>query len=155
MSQAFWAWSLDIYDLPDVKSACLDLQDRHAFNVNILLWCCWLAQEKRDASALVDQAVRLIEPWSQAFTGAIRETRRQSADDQHAAGLYESLLACELDAERIEQDMLFQLAAAAKEAEFGKIALARKALLAYAGIKGVEVDFAMFLKAVFPDCKSV
>jgi len=155
MSQAFWAWSLDIYDRPDVKPACLDLQDRHNLNVNILLWCCWLAQENRDASPLLEQAAQAIEPWSQTFTGAIRKIRRQSAEDQHTSGLYKSLLACELDAERIEQDMLFELASVANEAGIGKIALARKALLAYAGIKGVEVDFAMFLKAVFPDCKSV
>lgn len=155
MSHAFWDWSLEKYDHDDVKTACLDLQDRSGFNVNILLWCCWLAQESRDASSLVEQAVRTIEPWSSRFTCAIRKTRQKALKDPHASILYTSLLACELDAERIEQAMLFDLASAAREVETGKIALARAALMTYAGLKGADTDFATFLKAVFPDLKNV
>ncbi|GJL97797.1 MAG: hypothetical protein DHS20C06_16140 [Hyphobacterium sp.] len=155
MSHAFWDWSLEKYDGSDVKSACLDLQDTFGLNVNILLWCCWLAQENRDASALIEQAVHTIEPWSSNFTCAIREIRQQASEDPHAASLYKSLLACELDAEQIEQSMLFDLASAAQEAGCGIIDLARTALLTYADIKGVETDFTPLLKAVFPDRKTV
>jgi uncharacterized protein (TIGR02444 family) len=155
MSHAFWDWSLEKYDQDGVNSACLELQDTRGFNINILLWCCWLAQEGRDASPLLEQAIRTVEPWSANFTSAIRKTRRRAADDQHAAGLYKTLLACELDAERIEQAILFDLASAAQVTGIGKIALAETALLAYADSKGAETDFATFLKAVFPDRKNV
>ncbi len=38
----FWVFSLEVYQAPYVEDGLLLLQDRHGFDVNIILLCCWL-----------------------------------------------------------------------------------------------------------------
>jgi uncharacterized protein (TIGR02444 family) len=38
----FWDYSLVFYSQPKVAKCCLEYQDQHEANVNILLMCCWL-----------------------------------------------------------------------------------------------------------------
>ena len=80
MSHTFWEWSLARYDEPGAAAEALRLQDDHGLNVNICLWCVWLAEEGRDAAPLVEKAVTAIAPWSRGVTDAIREARRQAKE---------------------------------------------------------------------------
>jgi len=41
---AFWRFSLDAYGRPGVAAACLDLQDRHGCDVNLILYALWLGR---------------------------------------------------------------------------------------------------------------
>jgi uncharacterized protein (TIGR02444 family) len=155
MSQAFWEWSLYAYEQDGVAPACLDLQDRHGLNVNICLWCCWLALEGRNASPLIAAATNALEPWSGEITVAIRRTRHRLKDWPGSEALYKSVLACELDAEHIEQNILFELALDAPESRLDAEATAMEALTEYAGSKGLHVDFTTLLKAVLSTVKKV
>jgi len=155
MSQAFWDWSLNCYDEPDVREAALALQDDHDLNVNILLWCCWLAGEGRDAAPCLPAAISTLEPWSRDITRAIRETRKKLKSHPGAESLYKAILACELDAEHIEQDLLFELASDSAESALPPPETALGSLRAYGRLSGVEADFTDFVKAVFPGVKKV
>ena len=152
MSQAFWNWSLAAYDRTEVRDAALTLQDRHGLNVNICLWCCWLAQEGRDASSVLPDAIARLEPWSAEITQSIRNVRRRLKESRRGERLYKAVLACELDAEHVEQDILFDLADRAPAAS-PTPATAAHALDAYARQSGAEVDFRDFVKAVFLSAK--
>ncbi|WP_421788946.1 TIGR02444 family protein [Hyphobacterium sp.] len=153
MSHAFWEWSLERYDQPGVASEAIQLQDEFGLNVNTCLWCVWLAEEGRDAAPLLDQAVQAIAPWSMGVTEAIREARRKAKNHPRADTLYKSILACELDAEHVEQDILFELAAHAQPASLPPLETARNALERYAEMAASPANFDPFLKTVFPTGK--
>lgn len=154
MSHAFWEWSLSVYGDPDVRTACLALQDDHGLNVNICLWCAWLASEGRDATPLLETAIARLEPWSSDITHAIRKVRQQLKSVGGNDALYKSILACELDAEHVEQDLLFELSESAPESPAAMQA-ATSALDAYAGLAGVRADFTKFLESIFLGVKKV
>ena len=46
-----WDWSLEIYGQPGVKDALLTLQDRYGYNVNVVLWSLWTAEQGWDFSS--------------------------------------------------------------------------------------------------------
>lgn len=155
MSHAFWDWSLERYDEPGVAAEALRLQDKHGLNVNICLWCIWLAEEGRDVSSLIGKAIQAIAPWSKGITETIRDARLQAKEHPRAETLYKSILACELDAEQVEQDILFELAADVPATDEAAESIARRALAAYARTTGTKVDFENFLKTVLPTVKKV
>lgn len=155
MSHAFWDWSLECYDRPAVASACLRLQDQHGLNINICLWCCWLAEEGRTAGPAIEQAINALKSWNGEITAAIRDIRRKLKDQPRAGALYRSVLACELDAEQVEQDILFELAADLPASPWNKEETAARALDDYARTRGVQPDFTPLLKAVFSTVKKV
>lgn len=155
MSQAFWDWSLGRYDRPAVASACLHLQDQHGLNINICLWCCWLAEEGRTAGPAIEQAINALQPWHGETTAALRNIRRKLKDQPRAGALYRSVLACELDAEHVEQDILFELAADLPASPCTMEETAARALDEYARKTGVHPDFTPLLKAVFSAAKNV
>ena len=43
----FWQFSGAVYAHPGVAEACLDLQDRHGLDVNLLLFCAWAGVQGR------------------------------------------------------------------------------------------------------------
>lgn len=114
----FWAWSLAAYEREGVAARLLALQDDHDLNVNLLLWCAWCASGRGEISELVmRKAMDLSGSWSRDVTAALRGARRAlkapppQADADAAATLREDVKRAELAAERIEQNMLQQLAA--------------------------------------------
>lgn len=73
----FWNFSLTFYQLPEVEKNCLALQDEHQLNVNLILFCHWLAIEKKQALNK-DQWHELISaslPWEEIIK-ALRQSRR-------------------------------------------------------------------------------
>jgi uncharacterized protein (TIGR02444 family) len=74
----FWEFSLSAYARPGVANLCLALQDDHGLDVNLLLFCCWIA---RDRSASVSEAdiLRLqgkIAPSNSEVVWPLRRARR-------------------------------------------------------------------------------
>ena len=43
----FWEFSLRVYGNGGVPTACLALQERHAIDVNLLLFCAWIGESGR------------------------------------------------------------------------------------------------------------
>lgn len=114
--QRFWEYSLEVYGGEGVAPACLALQNRHRLNVNVLLYCCWLAGE--GAAPLSEEDFRRTEaaigPWHEAVVAALRGIRDRlkagvtGAAGGEAAALRRRVLEVELEAERVEQRLLIQ-----------------------------------------------
>jgi len=114
----FWNYSSETYRKPGVSAACLEIQDRHDLDVNLLLFCFWLGQAHR-CSLSMEQFKGLITVtanWRGSVVLPIRAARRYlkkwSDPDDSCKGkeLYRAALALELQAERAQQQMMFRYA---------------------------------------------
>ena len=55
-----WEFSLSVYGKSGVPDACLTLQNSHCLDVNLVLFCLWLATDSRRlAGAEVEEAIAL------------------------------------------------------------------------------------------------
>lgn len=114
-TERFWEFSLRVYARPEVSETCLDLQDSHGFDVNLLLLCLWLAEERSGAldRAAVQALSAALAPWSEAATIALRRIRRRLKTFTAPYLSHEDAMRCreliqqaELEAERVAQHML-------------------------------------------------
>jgi len=111
----FWRFSLNLYRQPGVSEACIALQDGCGVDVNLLLFLFWLASDDRQLSAadvkLLDDNVR---DWRNLTIVPIRDTRRKlkGVETLVAPGKQEAfrnkVKAIELDAERLQQEALYE-----------------------------------------------
>lgn len=114
LAEEFWSISSRMYSAPTIERACLHLQDKFACNINILLYCCWIAWRfgvRLDTETL-KHLNDAISPFHQNITAPLRTTRLQLA--QHAenlstevhAALKRHFVSLEIQAERVEQMIL-------------------------------------------------
>ncbi len=113
----FWDFSLSFYRQPGVADACLFVQDRYGLNINIVLFCVWVANSGGGAltTAHIATALRRIADWEGHVIKPLREIRR--ACRREALGVPEFLLqmfqpqieTVELEAEHVEQLVLAEL----------------------------------------------
>ena len=111
-----WPFSLAVYQDDAVQKECLDLQDRHGIDTNMLLFCAFVGAAHGAVISEHDvrEALSLIAAWNANVVRALRQVRRElklfAADPspiQVATGeLRTSVKAAELAAEQIEQAML-------------------------------------------------
>lgn len=110
----FWTFSLAVYGRKGVPPACLTLQDEAGVDVNVLLFSLYLGSKGRslsvdDVRAMVDT----IEPWRRDVVVVLRTARRALKEPPSpfegpaVEALRKSAKAAELEAERIQQEMLF------------------------------------------------
>ena len=108
-----WDFSLRFYALPGVDAVCIDLQDRHGVDVNVLLFLLFLAEAGRAVSAedvaRIDSEVRT---WRDGIVAPLRTARRNlriptgSVDPDAAEALRTNVKRIELEAERLQQETL-------------------------------------------------
>ncbi len=110
----FWDFSLRTYSRPGVPNSCLTLQDGSGVDVNVLLFGLFLGQSNRKLSAAdVRTIAQAIEPWRAEIVVNLRAARRALKDPPPhfegplAESLRKQVKAAELEAERIQQEMLF------------------------------------------------
>ena len=140
-----WDFSLRFYALPGVAATCIDLQDRHGVDVNVLLFLLFLAEAGRAVSAedvaRIDSEVRT---WRDGVVAPLRmarrnlRTRTSRVDPAAAEALRTNVKRIELEAERLQQETLersFPSAATGTAAASGTVA-ARANLAAYASTLG-------------------
>jgi len=111
----FWNFSLAFYGRSGVSPACLELQDQHECDVNLLLYACWVGLSGRGRLAQADlaRAAATNDPWRQAVIEKLRAARRAIKEQvAEAAQFYTMAKAVELEAERIAQQRLAALAPA-------------------------------------------
>lgn len=107
----FWEFSVATYSAPGVADECIALQDRYGVDVNIVLFSAWLGRSRK--VRLMPQDVEAIDSivasWREGVVKPLRAARRSiAADSQYAFGELRTHIKCiELEAERIEQAMLF------------------------------------------------
>ena len=110
LDNAFWQFSLSIYGQVDVAEECLALQQAIGIDVNVLLFCAWLGARgivlsREDVAA----AAATIEAWSENVVRPLRGVRQRMKDlyRNEYADLRERVKALELEAEQVEQAILF------------------------------------------------
>jgi len=112
----FWHFSLALYRATGVADACIRLQDEAGVDVNLLFFLLWNASLKRQLSPADVRAVdSRVVGWRQTAVIPLREIRRalKSAAESIEPGAAElfrtRVKGLELEAERLQQETLFDL----------------------------------------------
>ncbi len=107
-----WEFSLYHYARPGVSDACLNLQDEHGANVNIVFWVMWLGFRGQllEAAQLV-QAQRKVHSWDQHYLLPLRQLRRRlkvefGTSDKSIEAVRSQIKQAELLAEKHLQKLL-------------------------------------------------
>ena len=143
----FWRFSLQFYRQPAVADACIALQEQSGVDVNLLLFLLWQATRQRTFSP--DEVATLearIGPWREATVVPLRAVRRalKSPPALVAPATAEAfrtrIKAVELEAERLQQEAMYELARG--DAPLGKptsppAEAARLSVAAYAAMRAV------------------
>jgi uncharacterized protein (TIGR02444 family) len=141
----FWRFSLKFYRQAGVPEACIALQDRLGVDVNLLLFLFWLASDDRQVSPsevkMLDDNVR---DWRNLTIIPIRDARRKL---KGAATLVEpskqeafrnKVKAVELDAERLQQEALYEFSRSGPlGTAASRFAAARANVAAYESVLGL------------------
>ena len=150
MTQSFWDFSLVMYARPGVKSACLELQDAQAADVNLLLFL--LFQASRGQLVTSEEIIAMddeIRTWRESVIQPLRQLRRRlktpvpSINIEAQSSLREQIKQLELDTEKLEQAFLETLSfttppAADSELADKQQAIALNNLQRYCGYLGLR-----------------
>ena len=147
---AFWSFSLSFYARRGVPELCLELQDRHGVDVNVLLYLLFLAtQGRRLEAAEIDAIEHTAADWRSSVVRPLRSIRRALKadigpfDTRLTAAFRDAVKGIELEAERLQQLTLERLAARCASAtpEFDSTACARRNVELYAAkLGGLPAD---------------
>ena len=110
----FWDFSLGVYMSEGVGPACLELQDAHELDVNVLLFCMWLGASGRGTldAAEMTTALGAVEAWHHDVVRGLRAVRVRMkggmppAPDELSESLRQRIQKAEIDCEHTEQLML-------------------------------------------------
>lgn len=165
-SHRFWDFSLRVYGSAGVAEACLALQEKHAIDVNVLLFCCWCGEAKGAAlpPGAVGGAVAAVAPWHAEVVRALRAIRRRLKEGfagippERVRAIRKAVAATEIEAEHIEQLLLAETVAvgggdAPVAARAGAAAANAAAYLSAVGMTPAADDLAnvaTVLAAAFP-----
>ena len=112
----FWRFSIKFYQVPGVAPACIELQDQAGVDVNVLFFLLWLATQSRALNnEQVSEIERGIGAWREMAVVPIRNVRRALKSPppvmsaEAAEGFRTRIKAVELEAERLQQEALFQI----------------------------------------------
>ena len=107
----FWEFSLRVYGNEGVPTACLALQERHAIDVNMLLFCAWIGESGRGLLSESDLESALVATmaWNQDIVCSLRAVRNQLKDGmppiptERTDALRKMILEVEVKCEHVEQ----------------------------------------------------
>ena len=115
----FWRFSLRLYRAPKVADACIALQEEAGVDVNLLLFLLWQASLRRAlTSAEVTALEGRIGAWREMTVIPLRALRRalksppELVEPQTAEAFRTRIKAVELEAERLQQEAMYELAGA-------------------------------------------
>jgi uncharacterized protein (TIGR02444 family) len=97
----FWRFSLKVYEQEGVANECLELQERHGVNVNLLLFCAWIgtqaiALDRKD----IEAAAQIVVHWDAMVVRPLRIARREMKADPDMATVRARAKALEIEASR-------------------------------------------------------
>ncbi|MCA8868948.1 MAG: TIGR02444 family protein [Rhodobacteraceae bacterium] len=141
---AFWAFSLRVYATSGVESACLDLQDTHGLDVNLVLFCCWagslgVAFTKRQMADVAGQSREWQDKVVQPLRTIRRDMKNMVTNDDQKQSLRDLVKQAELSAEMLQQHSLAQSLNGKQPDTPGKQVI-RVNLQAYAGVAGCDCN---------------
>lgn len=143
----FWRYSLELYAREGMSRALIALQDRRGADVNLLLYCCWMALSGRGRPSVSDlrRADAAIAGWRDDVTLPLREVRRRIKGSPErwalpgASEVRRRVLETEIASERVTQGILESLGSSPGRSE-GEAGDARASLLTYFEVIGAELD---------------
>ena len=113
----FWRFSVKFYAVPGVAPACIELQDQAGVDVNLLFFLLWNATQRRAFSReQVAEIERKIGVWRDMTVVPLRAVRRAlrspppAIAPNVAEGFRTRIKAVELEAERLQQEALHDMA---------------------------------------------
>jgi uncharacterized protein (TIGR02444 family) len=142
----FWRFSLKLYRQAAVADACIALQEEAKVDVNLLLFLLWQATLKRAFSATEVAGLEArIGPWREATVVPLRAVRRALksppalVEAATAEAFRTRIKAVELEAERLQQEAMYELARSAPRgrAAASPMEAARFNIAAYASMRAV------------------
>jgi uncharacterized protein (TIGR02444 family) len=145
LGSPFWRFSLQFYRLPKVADACIALQEEAGVDVNLLLFLLWQARQRRRLSVADVTAIEAkIAPWRDATVIPLRGVRRSLKSPPSlieaatAEAFRNRIKAVELEAERLQQEALYELAASGElgRAEASHVQAAQDSISSYQGVIG-------------------
>jgi uncharacterized protein (TIGR02444 family) len=113
LDNPFWRFSLAVYSAPGISAECLALQEGIAIDVNLLLFCAWLGAKRHvvlTPADLEDIAANIGE-WHERIVRPLRGIRQALKVVAGDTPFYAKVKGIELEAEQIEQAILYALAA--------------------------------------------
>ena len=108
LDNPFWNYACKTWQEPELQSLLLDLQKRHACDVNLILLACWSGVLCFPFDCQLGDAVEISQQWQSDFIRPIRALR-QKAHEISDKKLKKKLLDAELLAEQAEIAALFAL----------------------------------------------
>lgn len=141
--EKFWSFSIDFYGRDGVQDACLELQDRHDGDVNLILFLLWQALQSMEFDrAAIAGLDRSLSPWRQGVVEPLRSIRRHMKDldtDLRPADvedLRNSVKELELKSEFLAQRLLVAKKDAGRKSRQSKEIIAYRNLQAYGDFLG-------------------
>jgi uncharacterized protein (TIGR02444 family) len=117
IDNSFWKFSLRVYGSPGVAAECLELQDKHGFDVNVVLFAAWLGASRGIVleQADLDRIEQAVADWTALVVRplrAVRQTLKMMPEiaDPDVQALRKQVADTELRSEQIEQALLYRLA---------------------------------------------
>lgn len=117
--ERFWDFSVRTYRTSGVPEACLSLQDEHGVDVNMFLYCCWVAVCRGDFDAqLWSNTIEYSSAWADNLVRPLRQARtwmkhegcvNGAAENDACMELREKIKSVEFDAEKMQQEVLESL----------------------------------------------
>ena len=114
----FWDFSLQFYGQKGVSDLLLWFQDECQVDVNLMLYCCWVGLSQTPVLTARDMTVlrQLVDRWQLEIIQPLRSLRKRLKTEVYStlavevAGLRVSIQQAELEAERLQQNMLYSSA---------------------------------------------
>jgi uncharacterized protein (TIGR02444 family) len=147
------------YAEPGVEKACLALQNRMGADVNMILFCIWLAYRGTGTAHLAKflaAALKLSREWQRNLVEPLRSTRENLKDiieasaltgssRTAAAALRERIKQCELDMEQLQTLTFYALVADGAEEDAARSPAEQKDdalnnLTVYFAATGIKLD---------------
>ncbi|PJK31545.1 TIGR02444 family protein [Minwuia thermotolerans] len=163
-----WDYTTRVYARGRAKDACLTLQERVGLDVNVVLYCCWVASSGRGAFRKdeLEGALDAVAEWRVHVVETLRELRRQlkggigEAPRPLSDDLRRVVVECELHSEHVEILILHRSMARPGTGTFDRYQQIEDSianLLRYLTVMEVEPEDAGFeelvevLAAAFPE----
>ena len=110
----FWDFSLKVYMSGGVGQACLELQDAHELDVNVLLFCLWVGASGRGVldDTQMSDVLGAVHDWHHNIVRGLRTVRTYmkggvgSAPTEITESLRHRIQKTEIDCEHAEQLIL-------------------------------------------------
>ncbi|MCW8853634.1 MAG: TIGR02444 family protein [Gammaproteobacteria bacterium] len=106
----FWSYSTRVYQIAEIEKACLNLQNQFHADVNILLYCCWVAEKQIALSEKdIDTLIKISQPWQKNILMHLRAARTTlktstvAIPDEQRKEAHQNICEMELNAEHMAQ----------------------------------------------------